>query len=186
MTTCESRDHLDATRLVLDGLSHIADANTAGRWWTREHGSCSHGWMRYSGELRSLGQVCVVYSTLETLEFSLPPLIPRLLTYQTINGLFYRDPTPLQELDAIESGRETPERFALRYGQPVPGDSHVVNPMTNAVAFRYLVRHENAPIALCNYLVQVAKEERLPAQHHQYWYQYAHAVGTAYDLVRHA
>ena len=122
------------------------------------------------GEFRQLRATALNRSVLETLGFSLPPILTRLATYQRPDGVFYFLAIPPAEAEAIQTGGPMQDRFRQRYGVLMRRYGvhmlkflGIVDPVTNAEVFDYLVRHGQSSMALCDYLVQVAQQEQATA-----------------------
>lgn len=175
------------TAVVLSGLVSVEDPHAAvlveqGRQFLQAQMD-ERGWFgnyrmvnpavgpQCVGESRALRTTVIDRTVLETLGVSLPPILPELLTYQRSDGTFYPYLIHPAQVEAVKAGRAAQEQFRQqRYRALKPElwprileNMDVVDPITNALVFDYLVRHPQASPSLCEYLVQTAGQEQVPA-----------------------
>ncbi len=149
-----------ATRLVKKGsrflLAQMDDQGLFGSYRLRSPAAGP----QCPGEFRQLDLTAINRSVLESLGYSLPPVLPHFATYQTTGGMFY--PFAISPAEVLQVKSEGPDRarFIQRHG-PLMRDYRslmdelmgVVDPLVNAEVFAYVVRHGEAPAGLCDYLV---------------------------------
>lgn len=171
LTQCKPDSDAASTKPVLMGLSHVEDPRAASLLEKGAHFFLAQ--MDAQGFFRDpwhpdkhvyLATLCSDYSLLESLGFSMPPLIPKLLTYQTLDGLFYPYAIPLQEVATIKSGGPAQRAFVQRYYESSLQTIDQANPFANSVIFAYLVQHGQTPAGLCHYLVQAARQGLEPTE----------------------
>ena len=182
LTECIPTSATIPTVIVLSGLLAVEDPRTAvlvGRGAKFLQAQMDEeGWLsyfsrndpQYASQPGELGVTCFVRSVLETLGVSLPPIRHDLAMYQTDDGTFYNFAIPPSEVTAIKASGVANTRHL------------VIDPAVNAWIFTYLIRHEQAPAALCDYLVRVAQQKQAPGNPPitESPYLFPHALSHAY------